>query len=773
MSEEVLAEAQDPDLYAKGVERRQQLAARFEQLAPILSKLKELVEAESGGAQKPRRWPRFNLAWRGGDREATNHGGWEEEDFAWANAVLSSRALTFRGRRYLAPIVDFFNYQPHPQPRAAASGEFYLEHHQLGEENLLVLSDRATSSGGQVFEDYGDNSNSLYLDHHGFVPSENPFDCVHTTLRVDEEVDLASDRQAVLRRLRVPESPLVCFGSLASGELPWPAHVWLAALTMDEASLAACLEPRPSADACPIRFQNPVAGWQHPPTEVALLAGSVDAQIAAYPTSIQDDLAALTSPAGDALPYDQRLVIQYRLSQKRLLKQISLELAAFGAEAEAAVAVEADGQVVGARDAQAMEVEQVEEQAEKPGPAAMPTTTEPGTEQGRAPACDTIECMVEQFNAWVAAQDFPVNKIAAAVVPGMRVGTLATSEIAAEEPYLSVPSAVVMSVDSARQSAVLEPLLRVMSRQTREADFYALLFHLLYEFYVQREASFYWPYLQLLPQLEEIYPPVEFSEEDMRVLAGSTVADSVRQYKARVAKNWQLVQSVAEATAPVFDAVGGLTEEKFRWAHYILDSRSIWWSGQRHLVPLLDLINCQEMAYDPSRVHGTNLDDTGRFAVTLSPAPFQPGEQLFENYGQPNYIYFQYHGFVLEENTHDCVLVSIKIDEKDPGAADLGQLREAMRRMGFYSGVQSFCVSDRQGGHPGSNPRLAAWLALKSGKDMQSDVTEEFHEVLRNKLGQYPESTAGEGNPKVAMARKLVAKEKALLRGILEAGASS
>jgi hypothetical protein len=31
------------------------------------------------------------------------------------------------------------------------------------------------------------------------------------------------------------------------------------------------------------------------------------------------------------------------------------------------------------------------------------------------------------------------------------------------------------------------------------------------------------------------------------------------------------------------------------------------------------------------------------------------GEQLFENYGQPNNIYFLYHGFSLVENSHDCV----------------------------------------------------------------------------------------------------------------------
>ena len=72
------------------------------------------------------------------------------------------------------------------------------------------------------------------------------------------------------------------------------------------------------------------------------------------------------------------------------------------------------------------------------------------------------------------------------------------------------------------------------------------------------------------------------------------------------------------------------------------------------MVPLLDLINCNELE-DVDAVHKTELDGSGENAVTRSPGNFEGGEQVFENYGQPNYIYFMYHGFVLESNTHDCV----------------------------------------------------------------------------------------------------------------------
>jgi hypothetical protein len=51
---------------------------------------------------------------------------------------------------------------------------------------------------------------------------------------------------------------------------------------------------------------------------------------------------------------------------------------------------------------------------------------------------------------------------------------------------------------------------------------------------------------------------------------------------------------------------------------------------------------------------------------------YAEGEQLFENYGQPNYVYFMYHGFVLDENTHDCVQFDLHMSEEEHAALDMG-----------------------------------------------------------------------------------------------------
>jgi hypothetical protein len=44
---------------------------------------------------------------------------------------------------------------------------------------------------------------------------------------------------------------------------------------------------------------------------------------------------------------------------------------------------------------------------------------------------------------------------------------------------------------------------------------------------------------------------------------------------------------------------------------------------------------------------------------------FRKGEALYENYGQPNHIYFLYHGFSIKVNSYDCVYFTIEMSSKE------------------------------------------------------------------------------------------------------------
>ena len=199
------------------------------------------------------------------------------------------------------------------------------------------------------------------------------------------------------------------------------------------------------------------------------------------------------------------------------------------------------------------------------------------------------------------------------------------------------------------------------------------------------QESFYWPYLALLPtEADQQMVPTQWDQEAAEArLAPSHLVPMLQEYRQRMRRTFDSIRTVAPITA-FFDRIDAeygvhkkyasnveedtaedtgtaagngitLSWDNYQWAQAILDSRSIWWDGSRHLVPMLDFVNCVE-GPDASRVHSTDTDTSEKFAVTAASWAFAEGEQLFENYGQPNYIYFMYHGFALPigGNSNDC-----------------------------------------------------------------------------------------------------------------------
>lgn len=135
-----------------------------------------------------------------------------ELQYLWMRFLVSSRAFTLHGERYLVPFGDMFNGQGHVHARRFDNGLRFLEYHQLSDDGIVVRADRAVAAGAQVLEDYGDNSNYVYFLHHGFVLNDNPFDCA--SLRLPGLDDSLSDvrvlKLRVLRHFRLEDRPRSC-----------------------------------------------------------------------------------------------------------------------------------------------------------------------------------------------------------------------------------------------------------------------------------------------------------------------------------------------------------------------------------------------------------------------------------------------------------------------------------------------------------------------------------------------------------------------------------
>lgn len=224
-----------------------------------------------------------------------------------------------------------------------------------------------------------------------------------------------------------------------------------------------------------------------------------------------------------------------------------------------------------------------------------------------------LDSYLSEFNKWFNTGIRPParNTLLAKYIPGFRIGTITTESLELDEIYLAIPPQLVMDVMSAQQDRKIGGLLNNLLRIYKgRDDFHGLLFHLLYESLFYGSESLYWNYLRLLPSPKEMDIPLFWSDNEIISRLGpSSLTDEMLEYKARVKRNYEMLTRVPLLEELILANV--LNEDTYFWATAILDSRSIWWNGQRHLVPMLDFINCQERMGDRNeviRIHSTKVE---------------------------------------------------------------------------------------------------------------------------------------------------------------------
>lgn len=314
----------------------------------------------------------------------------------------------------------------------------------------------------------------------------------------------------------------------------------------------------------------------------------------------------------------------------------------------------------------------------------------------------------ERFQQWIRTLAFPINHLELRYVDdAVGYGTFATKQLREGEVYLRVPVNVVMNVRSALQSPShwLSRVSRALGGD-QSAEVWLTL-HLLDEKFGPRSQQSRWkPYLDMLPSVEagRMGSPLFYPEKgaEMQLLARTDLFPLVERYRRRVFDMYSALTDVIQTfDSADSDQLGEwLTLDRFLWANAVMDSRSIWWGGQRHLVPLLDVINYRELA--PNKTHTAHqtqvAGDGGRFADTRASWAFAAGDEVVENYGQPNYIYLLYHGFVLEHNSHDCAHLRIDFaasfrGEKANDAALRRRVAAQLEPMGVSAWQWDVCIA--------------------------------------------------------------------------------
>jgi histone-lysine N-methyltransferase SETD3 len=481
--------------------------------------------------------------------------------YMWASALVGSRALTMQGHRFLVPFSDMFNYQWEGVERAHDNGAHFLRTHKIGPKTFDISADRDCKAGDQLFEDYGDNDNYLYLQYHGFVPYENPFNCVNVPMPMIQAPN--EKRLGLLSLLRVTKQPSYCMTEKAVkslGKFAVPEYVqhFLLVASMTETQAKKCEGIMQAAKS---------QGLQRAPLERCfdesldlhslekqvwgpLAFEALKQQLDNYATSFEDDNRILKSASSEStlavdLTWNEQLAVRFRMGKKQLLQGLLHKLRpVYGAGAKAVSAEDEDGD--DGDDGDAAEVE---------SSGSTDSSGDSAAEDARYAAIS------KNFNEWIEASGLPSNKLTTIPVKGMRLGTVAAEDITPEEIYISVPAKLCLDRESATRCPKLGPAIKRLNEKFPNGDaFHELLFHLLVEKFVRKEESPWAPYMAVIPGPEEMEQPAYYTDEEMGMLLGSPLKELVEGYKEQLKSKYAGVKKhVLNALAPEFPDVRTLS----------------------------------------------------------------------------------------------------------------------------------------------------------------------------------------------------------------------
>eukprot|EP00667_Euglena_gracilis_P008785 EG_transcript_8903 len=354
---------------------------------------------------------------------------------------------------------------------------------------------------------------------------------------------------------------------------------------------------------------------------------------------------------------------------------------------------------------------------------------EPACTDGGGQRADADAAKAALFNQWMAEHYESPLYLEVQAVPGMRFGAFAKEDIAVGQVYSSTPAKLLINRDAIKRSDKTGYLKAGLDG--------ALLLFLLAE-KAKGEASFWHPYINLLPTVEDYQAlPSYWPEDELTAALNNTVChQKVMAGKADEQNEYTRLREFLEQADPT--AVPTFTFEAFKWARTVRDSRTIWLQGRdRQFVPMLDMVNCKHHR-DKNKVHRTTYGPKGS-ADTPALWNFKAGKQVFENYGQTNLFYYQFHGFSIANNAYDCYNF------------DLSHHAAAVTAWGSRNGRHfekfEFCLSPGQEIPIDLLAIFAAQTAIKKDRGVMKDrdAIKGFEKYLKDTVAAIPGDATFDG----------------------------
>jgi len=246
-------------------------------------------------------------------------------------------------------------------------------------------------------------------------------------------------------------------------------------------------------------------------------------------------------------------------------------------------------------------------------------------------------------------------------------GLLARRDINDGDNLLKVPIKLCLTKASARKALGKDALPREIN------EYLAVACHLIHERYVLGEKSFWKPYIDVLPETEEVNPTFTWSDEDLAFLNGSPVIAATKSLQMKLRREYDALLGGEDGLCNRFPdrfPKEHYTYENWIWAFTMLFSRAIRLRSLAEgetlaMVPYADLINHSpfSQAYIDAQEGGDWLFSSGEEEVILyADRGYRRMEQIYISYGQKsNAELLLLYGFAVERNPYNSVDVTVAI----------------------------------------------------------------------------------------------------------------
>ncbi|KAB0796778.1 hypothetical protein PPYR_10839 [Photinus pyralis] len=283
--------------------------------------------------------------------------------------------------------------------------------------------------------------------------------------------------------------------------------------------------------------------------------------------------------------------------------------------------------------------------------------------------------VLSRFTQWLTKNGANFDGIKIEEFEGYELGLLAERDVEESSLIITVPEALMMTIDAAEKSELgylleTDPMLKNMPNV-------ALAIFLLLENF--RGKSFWKPYMDILPT---VYSTVlYFSLDELQDLQVSSTLESSLKQIANIVRQYayfyKLIWTFDDAASRILRKK--FTFNYYRWAvSTVMTRQNAFLSTDESkcvtsLIPLWDM--CNHMNGHISTNYNPQLKRSECFAMKN----FKAGEQLFIFYGaRSNAELFTHNGFVYENNEHDGYQLKLGISKVDPLKEQRVQLLEKL-----------------------------------------------------------------------------------------------